>query len=72
MSTWNDPEINKIIPYYHKLDALHTVAKMLPQKKNWASIAAVIDEMVLSVVNSDQPIEKLVEHAQLKINELEK
>lgn len=72
MSTWNDPEINKIIPYYHKLDALHTVAKMLPQKKNWASIAAVIDEMVLSVVNSDQPIEKLVEQAQLKINELEK
>lgn len=72
MSTWNDPEINKIIPYYHKLDVLHSVAKMLPQKKTWTLIAAVIDEMVLSVITSNHPIEQLVELAQLKINELEK
>ncbi|TKC10923.1 extracellular solute-binding protein [Pedobacter polaris] len=72
ISSWNDAEINKIIPYYHKLDTLHAVANMLPQKKNWAAIASVIDEMVLSAINTIEPTEKLIVLAQQKINELEK
>jgi len=72
ISSWNDPEINKTIPYYHKLETLHTVAKMLPQKKNWAQIAAVIDEMVLAAINITESTQKLVELAQQKIDELEK
>ncbi|RZL62441.1 MAG: extracellular solute-binding protein, partial [Pedobacter sp.] len=72
ISSWNDAEINRTIPYYHKLETLHTVAKMLPQKKNWAQIATVIDEMVLAAVNTIEPTEKLVQAAQQKINELEK
>lgn len=72
ISTWNDAEINRIISYYHKLDTLHTVANMLPQKKNWAAIAIVIDQMVLAAINTSVPTEKLVELAQQQINELEK
>ncbi|PWS28823.1 ABC transporter substrate-binding protein [Pedobacter yonginense] len=70
ISTWNDAEINSIIPYYNKLESLHAVAKMLPQKQNWASMAAVIDEMVLSAINSDQEIEEIAQMAQAKINKL--
>ncbi len=72
ISTWNDKEINQQIPFYHKLDALHAVANTLPQKANWAKIASVIDEMVLSAVNSTTKSEDLVQIAQQKINELEK
>jgi multiple sugar transport system substrate-binding protein len=72
LSTWNDPEINEIVPFYHKLEELHEVANSLPRKKNWAAMAAVIDLMVLSAINSDEPSQALIEEAQKHINELDK
>lgn len=72
LSTWKDEEINAIIPYYHKLTALHEVANMLPQKQNWAAIAAIIDQMVLQAVNTEKSSEELVEFAQNQINEIDK
>ncbi|WP_231490902.1 extracellular solute-binding protein [Pedobacter sp. Leaf170] len=72
ISTWNDEETNQIIPYYHKLAQLHEVANMLPQKKNWAAIAAIIDEMVLNAINTDALTEQLIEKAQKRINEIDK
>ncbi|WP_200926337.1 extracellular solute-binding protein [Pedobacter sp. Leaf41] len=72
ISTWNDPEINATIPYYHKLEMLHEVANMLPQKQNWAAIAAIIDQMVLQAVNTETPSEALVLDAQGQINKIDK
>lgn len=72
ISTWKDPEINAIIPYYHKLEMLHEVANMLPQKQNWAAIAAIIDQMVLQAVNTETPGEALVLEAQSQINKIDK
>jgi multiple sugar transport system substrate-binding protein len=72
ISTWNDIEINRIIPYYHKLETLHVVAKMLPQHKNWAKIASVIDQMVLTAINSDQPSATILNLAQQQIEEVER
>ncbi|RZK40420.1 MAG: extracellular solute-binding protein [Pedobacter sp.] len=71
ISTWNDIEINKVIPYYHKLETLHVVAKMLPQLKNWAKIASVIDQMVLAAINTDKPSADIIKEAQLQIDKLE-
>ncbi len=71
ISTWKDEEINKIIPYYHKLEALHEVANMLPQKKNWAEMVKVIDQMVNDAVHSTEPSETLITKAQHEINLLE-
>lgn len=68
ISTWNDLEINQIIPYYHKLEQLHEVANMLPQHKNWAEIAKIIDEMVLSAINTTKVTEEILAEAQAKIN----
>lgn len=71
ISTWNDIEINKIIPYYHKLETLHVVAKMLPQHKNWAKIASVIDQMVILAITTDRLSSELLTLAQKQINEIE-
>lgn len=68
ISTWNDPEINTIIPYYHKLEQLHKVANMLPQTKNWAKIAIIIDEMVLKAIRTTNPTNEILAQAQTKIN----
>ncbi|WP_316807881.1 extracellular solute-binding protein [Pedobacter agri] len=72
ISTWKDAEINRIIPYYHKLEKLHEVARTLPQKENWAAIAAIIDKMVLQAINTDTPSSELIQLAQNQINEIDK
>ena len=72
ISTWKDSEINEIIPYYHKLEQLHEVARTLPQKQNWAAIAAIVDKMVLQAINSDTTSEELIQLAQNQINEIDK
>ena len=45
---------------------------MLPQKTNWAAIAAIIDQMVLQAINTDQSTEELIQLAQNQINEIDK
>ncbi|WP_207535174.1 extracellular solute-binding protein [Desertivirga arenae] len=69
LSTWNDPEINKVIPYYHKLEMLHKEARSLPQKSNWAQIAEVIDQAVLKALNTDIPSAEILRQAQEQITE---
>lgn len=70
ISTWKDPEINQLVPYYHKLEQLHEHAKTLPQKSNWAEIAAIIDETVLQSLATDKSAAALLQEAQNKINEI--
>ncbi len=70
LSTWKDPEVNEIIPYYHKLEQLHEVANMLPQHKNWTQIAKIIDEMVLKAMHTTAASASLIEAAQNQINKL--
>lgn len=72
ISTWKDAAVNEIIPYYHKLEQLHECAQTLPQKSNWAEIAAVIDDMVLSALNSVESTVAILKAAQDKINLIDK
>ncbi|WP_207425264.1 sugar ABC transporter substrate-binding protein [Pedobacter sp. SYSU D00535] len=69
ISTWKDQEINKLVPYYHKLEMLHECAKSLPQKSNWTTIASIIDEAVLKAINTELPAETILNEAQEKINQ---
>lgn len=68
ISTWNDKEINAIIPYYHKLEELHRTAKSLPQHKNWAQIAHIIDDVVLQAINTKTPLQQLLNEGQKRID----
>ncbi|AXP80117.1 putative ABC transporter-binding protein precursor [Mariniflexile rhizosphaerae] len=68
-STWNDAEINKTIPYYHKLGMLHENALTLPQTPVWHKVAALIDGMVLQAINSHVPSHLLLKTTQNNIQE---
>jgi multiple sugar transport system substrate-binding protein len=70
LSTWHDPEINALVPYYHKLEMLHQQAQSLPPKTNWAQLAGIIDEVVLQAINTDAPVAELLAAGQQKINAL--
>lgn len=69
-STWNDPEINNIIPFYHKLEMLHENALTLPQTPIWPKVTGLIDQMVLKAIESDISSEKLLEETQHMIEKL--
>ncbi|MCH4551695.1 extracellular solute-binding protein [Aestuariibaculum lutulentum] len=71
-STWNDSDINKIIPYYHKLGMLHENALTLPQTPIWPKVAELIDQMVLKAINENTASKLLLEETQKKINEITK
>ncbi|MBJ6367707.1 ABC transporter substrate-binding protein [Snuella sedimenti] len=70
-STWTDQDVNQTVPYYHKLDILHSNAKTLPRKMNWSKISEVIDVMVTELFNTDKKVAELVSEAQQKIDSIE-
>lgn len=70
-STWEDPDINKIIPFYHKLNRLHENALTLPQAPIWPKVAELIDKMVLKALNSTITSAELIEKTQFEIQKLE-
>lgn len=67
-STWQDADVNRIIPYYHKLEELHKHAKTLPQSKHWSAIANLIDELVVKACSTTSDVKVLLEDTQHKIN----
>ncbi|WP_343328544.1 sugar ABC transporter substrate-binding protein [Polaribacter staleyi] len=70
-STWNDTEVNEIVPYYYKLEELHKNTRSLPRKSNWSVIADVIDQVVLEVINSSKNIKTILDLAQNQIDKIE-
>ena len=70
-STWVDPEINQIIPYYNKLSRLHENALTLPQTPIWPKVAELIDQMVLKALNSSTSSAELLKITQIEIQKLE-
>ncbi len=71
-STWQDPEVNQVIPFYHRLESLHQGARELPRLENWAQLAAVIDQMVLAALQTDESEEALTSKAQDQLDRLQR
>ena len=46
-STWRDADVNRVVPFYHRLESLHEGARELPRMANWAQLAAGIDRIVM-------------------------
>ncbi len=63
-STWTDEQVNAVIPYYHLLEKLHENARDLPRMTNWSALAEVIDQMMLDVIRTKEPIAAVTERAQ--------
>lgn len=69
-STWADPDVNRTVPYYHKLDMLHARACELPVHPRLAAVSHVIDAMMTAAVTGDHASAALLAEAQSKIEEL--
>jgi multiple sugar transport system substrate-binding protein len=63
-STWQDEAVNRMIPFYCQMEALHKNARIMPRVKIWPDIAAIIDRMVSVAIDSREPLEQIVVRAQ--------
>lgn len=70
ISTWEDPDVNELVPYYSQLEDIHSYAKELPRRKDWSKIARIIDEVVLTVMNTDKAVGNILENGQKEIDRL--
>lgn len=64
LSTWTDPEVNALIPFYSALPRLHEGAHTLPRSRNLPTLNHIIDEAVQAAISSDQPSKSLLGRAQ--------
>jgi multiple sugar transport system substrate-binding protein len=66
-STWADAEVNRAVPYYHRLDELHAHARELPAHPRLSQIAHVIDAMMTQATTTDRPTADLLTEANSEI-----
>lgn len=63
-STWRDPDVNAVIPFYRELETLHADARELPRLSCWSELSLIIDEMVTAALNTKMSEQDLLSAAQ--------
>ena len=69
-STWEDADVNRTIPFYNRLESLHSNARELPRLTNWAESATLIDELVMQTINSQTPAAQITKAIQAKVDRI--
>jgi multiple sugar transport system substrate-binding protein len=63
-STWEDPEVNALIPFYRQLSALHEGTRTLPRSRALPDLVHVIDRAVQAAITTDEPTREILRRAQ--------
>lgn len=66
-STWTDPEINALMPYYHRLEWLHEHAREMPLTADLARISHIVDDLMTAAVTTDRATADLLAEAQARV-----
>ena len=69
-STWADPEVNRLIPFFHKLEVLHAHARELPAHPRLADISHVVDDLLAQATGTSLPVDRLLREAQGRIERI--
>lgn len=69
-STWADPEVNRLIPFFHELEVLHEHARELPAHARLADISHVIDDLLAQATTTALPVDRLLREAQGRIERI--
>lgn len=67
-STWFDPQVKQVIPYYSRMEEIHGYASTLPRSRDWHPISRVIDRLVIDTIDTDRPIADILEEAQGRVD----
>ncbi len=66
LSTWTDPEIHEMIPFYDQLEVLHRHTRELPRSRELPKLIRIIDAAVQQAITTDEPTESILQRAQSK------
>jgi multiple sugar transport system substrate-binding protein len=66
-TTWHDPDVNRAIPFYSSLERLHENAREMPRLSSWPKFAAIIDDLMLGVINRNESVPALARRAQERL-----
>jgi multiple sugar transport system substrate-binding protein len=69
-STWHDTDVNRVIPFYRELETIHAHARELPRLAHWSELSSVIDRLVTSAADTEEPLRNLLLRAQQEANAL--
>lgn len=69
-STWLDPDVARVAPFFNRLTELHRNARELPCRADWPAIAHIIDDVVVHAIGSSDPIASILERAQRNAREV--
>lgn len=64
LSTWRDPEVNALIPFYSELPRLHEGTRTLPRSRSLPALIHIIDEAVQVAIATDEPTETILARTQ--------
>lgn len=70
LSTWSDPEVNRMIPFYHLLADLHHGTRTLPRSRSLPELVHVIDRAVQLAISTDEPSAAILRRAQQEASSL--
>jgi multiple sugar transport system substrate-binding protein len=71
-STWGDADVNSRVPFYERLESLHRSTRELPRLTYWPAIAAIIDRMLMTALDTNRPIEEVVHAAAIEMRGLQR
>ena len=70
-STWSDPQVNQVIPFYQRMADLHVDAREMPRLSQWPRIAQAVDRMVIAAIDTAEDIGAIVKRGQAEIEDYE-
>jgi multiple sugar transport system substrate-binding protein len=70
-STWLDPDVARVAPFFNRLPQLHENARELPCRADWPAIGHVIDDIVVQTISGSDSISLILERAQSKAREIQ-
>jgi multiple sugar transport system substrate-binding protein len=64
LSTWSDPEVNNMIPFYAELPRLYAGARTLPRSRQFPDLAHIVDIAVQEAITLETPTAEILRKAQ--------
>jgi multiple sugar transport system substrate-binding protein len=69
LSTWSDPEVNALIPFYTELPLLHEGTRTLPRSRALPQLSHIIDMAVHEAISTAEPSEAILRRVQARVSE---
>ncbi len=64
LSTWQDEQLNQLIPFYCGLEALQNEACDMPRHPEWTKLGRIIDDMMREAIATDRSITHIIKDGQ--------